>query len=199
MRIIRKALAIIPGMLLLAVALIACQPGYENSPTGADLAPTATNPPGDANYPNVGGIGSTLLLPDGSMAITLLNVEQHGSQVLFQFRVKNQTGHPFAPIGTETDYQFIVPRLHTRDGSFIQATHPSQADLSTHPMLPALLSEQAQADGWVAIDTTVLGETPQQIEYRFATVHTFKCTNPQDQSTCQPADIGRALLWNFQL
>jgi hypothetical protein len=193
-----KFKAAIIGMLLIAIALVGCAPGYASSTAAGSASntpdPNAPNP----NRPSTGTIGSTLILPNGSLAITLLSIEQHGSQFYFHFRIHNQTGNSFAVISTGTDYQFIVPRLG-RTAAYMQTAPVPQVDRSTHPALSPSLAAQTSADGWVAIDTTLLGGKPQQIAYRYATVHTKECSNPSDQSTCHPADLYRALLWNFQL
>jgi hypothetical protein len=201
MAIFQKSRAKVLGVSFLLLAVTGCAAQYANSPTGANpsaagatstLAPNAPDP----NYPETGTVGSTLYLPDHSVAITLVAIETYGTRVFFHFRMQNRTAHSFAPIGTGPDYQFVVPRAYSN--VTIQATPPTaQADLATHPALPTLLGGAGLADGWVVIDTTVLGEAPHQIDYRYGTVPTVTCTDPTDKSTCKPADLYRALLWNF--
>lgn len=184
-------------MVLLAVATTACQPQHNTSPTGqANSAPTAPYPATSA-YPDFGGVGSTLTLPDGSVSITLVSVEQHGSMILFHFRAQNNTGRSFSLIGPGADYRFIIPRAGT--ATTIQTTGVPQSDLAAHPPLPSGIAPNAKVDGWVAVDTAAIGGTPSQILYRYATVQTQKCANPADPITCQPAELFRSLIWNFQL
>lgn len=201
MAVFQKSRAIVLVVWFLILAVAGCAPQYANNSTGANpstagvpstLAPNAPDP----NYPTTGTVGSTLYLPDHTVSITLVNIETHGSQVFFHFRMQNRTAHSFAPVGTGLDYQFLVPRAYS--DVTIQATSPtSQADLAAHPAFPALLTGAALVDGWVVISTTILGEAPHQIDYRYRTVHTVKCTDPTNKSTCQPADLYSALLWNF--
>ncbi len=192
----RKSRILIIGVLFLAVALFGCQPQYNSSVTGTSPALAPPTPP-PTGYPGTGSTGSTLFLPDGSLALTLLHVEEQGSQVFFHFHAQSYSEQNFALIGSGVDYQFIIPRPNS--DTPVQAASPLQSDFAAHPALPAVLVAQGSADGWLVVDTTTLGSVPQQIDYRFATVHSEKCTNPNDQSTCQPADLYRALLWNFSL
>ena len=140
----------------------------------------------------VGSKSQTLTTPYG-VEMTLVSIEQHGSQLFFHFHAYNGGQQSAQLIGNGGDFHFY----YIKGGKFTPTLAVSQADLTTHPALPSKLAAGASADGWVMFDMAMSGTYPHQILYRFGTVADTACSNAIDKNTCHADVAFKALVWNF--
>lgn len=141
-----------------------------------------------------------LTTPDG-LSIQLLAIERQPSRWLFAFAVTNQTDHVVDLLRSGADHRFVLvgakPAGTPADQGEVSLGRPPASTLATHPALAATMPGGVTVQGWLAADTTALGYPPQLLLYRYATIHTTRCANPQAWWTCRPADLYSALEWDW--
>jgi hypothetical protein len=141
-----------------------------------------------------------LATPDG-VSIRLLGVERSPSQYLFHLNITSKVSQTQRVLTTGADHKFVLlgasPAGTPADQDIVDLTAPAAVDLAAHPALAATVEANAASDGWLSADLSALSYSPQILTYRYATVHTTRCTNPSDRSTCQPADLYQELEWDM--
>lgn len=140
----------------------------------------------------VGNASDTLTTPYG-VEMTLVGIEQHGTQLLFHLHAYNGSQSAVQLAVNKGDYQFY----YIKNGKFTPTPLLTGANLATHPAFPVGLAKSATADGWVMFDTAAAGTYPHQLIYRFGSFKDTACSNIQDKSTCHPDLAFKALVWNF--
>lgn len=156
--------------------------------------------PASYDQPQSGGIGSTLVTPDGA-SIKVDRIERSSSVWRFHVHVHNTGSQALTIVGTGQDHQFALigaaPAGTPADQSMLVLTMPVGSDIATHPALPASVRGQGDVDGWLTANLAAFKYTPTELVYRYGTFHTTACKNPQDKSTCHPADLYRVIEWTL--
>ena len=135
----------------------------------------------------IGHVGDAQIVPTG-LLLQLVSVQQKGQQWWFHFRAQNNTQKTVPLIGhPNADFQFYAA-LGTK---LFPAVSSNQ---HAYPSLPSSLRAQTAADGWIVSSPTA---QPNQILYRYGTVHTKRiCDLSPTQLYC-PATLFRSLIWNL--
>ncbi len=162
------------------------------------FAPQTNSSFTNTSVPQTGKVGDTLVTPE-RVHITLLGVEQHGTQLLFHLGVHNTQGQPVRVWNLDADHGFALYNKVT-DTFVITAGAP--ADAATHPALAQTVNGQGSVSGWIAFAVPLLSQYSTTFFYRFRTVHTLRCGSaktapPSDPSKCQPADLYSTVSWDF--
>ena len=151
-----------------------------------------------------GAITDTLTSPD-NVTFQIVAVQRDTSEWLFHIHAHNNGALNIPILDTATSHYFMIggrgtPGIPmTADQAFLKLTPllSSSADLAVHPSLAAKVAGGADSDGWLVADLSNYKYTPFQLLYVYGTVTAPACTNPQDQSTCQPSTGYRTIVWNL--
>lgn len=149
----------------------------------------------------LGRLGVALTPGNGNVTINLDKVEKHGNRWLFHFTVQNNTSVPTAVLGSGQVDQFVLdgmapPRTPVSQET-IALSAPDQTYGLSHPMLARSVGASQQTQGWLEANLAGFPYQPYEVDYRFGTVQTTACSNPQDESTCHPATLFRVVAWEI--
>lgn len=190
------------GLAILALAAggIAFAGTYQ--PAGNAPAPAGSTPIVLQGTPPANGVGATKTTAEG-LAITLVQIVKDGPRWLFHFQIRNTALTALTIRGTGQEHQFVVSgdtgAAPPNNIGVAQLSSPSASEIAAnYPDLTSTLPAGVMTQGWLAIDTTNLGFTPAQLLYRDVGVSAIGCTNPADQSTCQPTTLYTGVDWFLQ-
>lgn len=163
-------------------------------PSGAVTASSSLSTP--PQPPEVGATQTT----DEGLAVTLIQVVKHGSRWLFQFQLRNIAQTALTVRGTGDVHQFVVAgntgAAPPNNIGYAQLGSPSASEAAAnYPDLATSLQAGGKANGWLVVDTTNLGFTPTELDYRFGSAPATACGNPADKSTCHPDTLYQSLIW----
>lgn len=198
-RVKRRYLMICLAALALALAVgtafaAAQQPSGAVTRSSSPPTPIIIN--STATPPGVGATQTT----DAGLSITLVNVVKHGSRWLFHFQIKNIAHNDLTIRGTTNEHQFVVDygtgAAPPNNIGYAQLGSPSASEIAAnYSDLASSLHASGTTNGWLVVDTTNLGSTPTELIYREVAIPTIACTNPADQSTCQPTTLYSGITW----
>ena len=149
-----------------------------------------------------GAITDTLTSPD-NVTFQIVAVQRGTNEWLFHIHAHNNSGSNVTVIGANADHYFVlagkgIPGTPYTFGQLtVRLTPPEQAVAVAHPALSSLVAGGPDADGWLVADLSKFKYTPTQLLYVYGTVTAPACTNPHDQSTCQPSTGYRTIVWNL--
>lgn len=144
---------------------------------------------------------TTQQTPDG-LRITWDRTIKQGTRWLFHFLLDNTSSQELTVISKSKVHQFIL----TGNNQIPPPNNVGEQPLSTpsasevqagYGGVPSTIKPGGIAKGWLAIETAQLSFTPQQLLYRYQVFHTIGCTDPDTPTTCQPADLYGALIWDL--
>ena len=199
--------SVVMGVVVLIVGLLGgtafAMTHLPGEPAHGSLTPsdpqTGTAIPVTGHPPGIGSMQTT----EEGLTITLVRQEKQGALFLFQFQVKNTT-HATATMRAISGqvHQFIISgntqvAPPNNIGEAQLNPPPVSENAATYPALAATLPAGATTEGWLAVDTTHLDFPATQLLYRYRAVPTVGCADPADPSTCQPATLYQALIWNL--
>jgi hypothetical protein len=149
----------------------------------------------------LGRLGVALAPGNGNVTINLDKVEKHGTRWLFHFTVQNNTSAPTAVLGSGQMDQFVLdgmapPRTPVSQET-IELSAPDQTYGPSHPMLARSVGASQHTQGWLEANLAGFPYQPYEVDYRFGTVQTTACSNPQDKSSCHPATLFRVVAWEI--
>lgn len=145
------------------------------------------------------GVGATQTTDEG-LAITPVQIVKNGPRWLFHFQIRNTAQKNLTIRGTTDEHQFVVSGFTgaapPNNIGVAQLGSPAASEIAAnYSDLATSLQAGNTQQGWLAVDTTNLGFTPKELIYRDVAVPTQACTNPADQSTCQPATLYTGFDW----
>jgi len=198
-RVKRRYLVICLAVLTLALAVgtaFAAAQQPSGAVTGSSAPPTPIIIQSTATPPGVGATQTT----DEGLSITLVQIVKNGSRWLFHLQIKNTATTTLTIRGTTDEHQFVVDgktgAVPPNNIGYAQLGSPSASEIAAnYSDLATSLQASSTSDGWLVVDTTNLGFKPTELIYRDAAIHTMSCTNPADQSTCQPDTLYTGFTW----
>jgi hypothetical protein len=204
----QQVLSIVVGIAVLIVGVYLAinrpwfAPDSSVKTAGLNVPPQATEVPHFGT--EYGAITDTLTSPD-NVTFQIVAVQRDTSEWLFHIRAHNNGTLNIPILDTATSHYFMIggrgtPGIPmTADQAFLKLTPlpSSSADLAVHPSLAATVAPSADSDGWLVADLSNYTYQPYQLLYVYGTVTAPACTDPQDQSTCQPSIGYRTIVWNL--
>lgn len=186
------------------VVLVASGCTIGNRPLAGRLNALAQATPIHHYGAEYGAITDALTSPD-NVTFQIVAIQRGTQQWLFHIHAHNNGKLGLSILDATTSHYFMIggkgtPGIPmTADQSFLKLAPlaSSRADLAVHLSLAATVAPSADSDGWLVADLSNYKYQPYQLLYVYGTVTASACTNPQDQSTCQPSTGYRTIVWNL--
>lgn len=149
----------------------------------------------------IGRLGAVLTPGNVHGAISLDKIEKHGTRWLFHITVQNTGSSAATVLGSGQVDTFVLdgmaPPRTPLSQETLTLTAPDQTYLPSHPMLAQSVGPSQKTQGWLEANLAGFPYQPYQVDYRFGTVQTTACSNPQDKSTCHPATLFQVVSWEI--
>lgn len=161
-----------------------------------------------AHYgPETGAVGDALISPD-NVTLQVIDIQKTATKWMVHIHAHNNNNNTSATASTTflaptADHYFMISGkgtpgvAYTNSQMFLKLTTAGQADLGTHPALPASVSPDGDGDGWLVADLSTFKLQPYQLLYVYGTVTAPACSGPTTNSTCTTAVGYRTLVWTL--